>query len=295
MSAEEQVQAQDSTIVEEKVYIGNVDYGTTEEELRELLTGYDIEQVELPKRTIRKRGKPSQVSLGYAFVTFKTKEEAAKVIKEFDNKVFKDREIYTRQALPPTEKKPKAKKPKSKTKKAPKKDDTADNATTTSSAATTDNSASEENGEIKPKSIKGSAKKSKPKKDKKPKQEKVPLEEGVPSKTTVFITNLDVEVTPKELREEFQELNPQWVSIPKKTIPFHIIKKLRKEKVPIKTRGRGIGFVRFGSEEDQKAAVAKMDKKEIHGKPITVAIAIDSNIPKETEENENENGNENEV
>lgn len=188
---------------------------------------------------------------------------------ELNNKEFKGRKVYTRQALPESlrPKKTTTKPSKSKKPKGKKEDATLEE-------GSTDEVATE-----------------KPKLRREPRTRtriaKVPLSEGIPSKDTIFINNLDFEITEDALKESFKEFDPIWVDIPKKTVSRHVYKTLKKQNVPI--RGRGIGFVRFPTEEQQLAAVEKGNGKEINGRVITVSIAVDANIkPAEKEEAEEE-------
>lgn len=215
-----------------------------------------------------------------------------------NGKELKGRNVYTRVALPDSlrpkktpnkpAKKAKAKKPKASA--TPTATAEATTATPVAPAAESEANGSTDLPETSasaPAATEGSASKPKSKKPtklvRKPraKTPKVPLSEGVPSKDTIFINNLDFEVTEAALKEFYSEFEPTWVDIPKRIVASNIYRTLKRLNVPI--RGRGIGFVRFASEEQQKSALEKTNGKEINGRPITVSIAIDSNIRKSEE------------
>ncbi|RXK36870.1 hypothetical protein M231_05844 [Tremella mesenterica] len=70
-----------------KVYVGNLSYTATEDEVREFMSqaGGEITSVELPQRFNR----PS----GYAFVGYKTLEQAQKAVEELNEKTLLDRAV----------------------------------------------------------------------------------------------------------------------------------------------------------------------------------------------------------
>ncbi|GAV28276.1 hypothetical protein PMKS-001746 [Pichia membranifaciens] len=101
------------------------------------------------------------------------------------------------------------------------------------------------------------------------------LEKGVPSTTTIFVGNLDRNVTVDDLREFMKELSPQWVKVPRKTLPNDVYKMLKANGVQI--QNKGIAFVRFDNEENQKQAIELFNGKDWNGKKLNVTVAINSN------------------
>lgn len=107
------------------------------------------------------------------------------------------------------------------------------------------------------------------------------LEEGTPSKTTIFVGNLDRNVTVNDLRDFFHDLDPQWIRVPKKVLPKLLYEKFKAQNIQI--QNKGIAFVRFADEANQKKAIEKYNGYNYRGKPLNVTIAIDSVTEKEKE------------
>jgi RNA recognition motif-containing protein len=78
-----------------KLYIGNMSYDTTEEDLRTLLSGAGtVDTVDIIKD--RDTGRPK----GFAFVTMSTQAEAEKAISMFNEKTVNDRALTVNIARP---------------------------------------------------------------------------------------------------------------------------------------------------------------------------------------------------
>jgi len=78
-----------------KLYVGNLSYETTEDELREMFAQMGtVESVALP--TDRDTNRPR----GFGFVEMSTVEEAQNAINTFNGKMVRDREIKVNQAKP---------------------------------------------------------------------------------------------------------------------------------------------------------------------------------------------------
>ncbi|BCX46762.1 RNA-binding protein [Haloferula helveola] len=71
-----------------KLYIGNLSYETSEQELRELLTPYEP-IVDIRRPSDRETGQPR----GFAFVTFGTLEDGEKAMTELDGADFGGRAL----------------------------------------------------------------------------------------------------------------------------------------------------------------------------------------------------------
>jgi len=87
--------------------------------------------------------------------------------------------------------------------------------------------------------------------------DRVPQENKTPSKTTLFVANLPFSVDNDGLKKIYEGL---------KAKDQHVI--LRRN-----GRSKGYGFVEFGSESDQLAALKATDGKEVEGRPLIVKAA----------------------
>ncbi len=78
-----------------KLYVGNLSYETTEEELQELFSqAGSVTSVALP--TDRETGRPR----GFGFVEMATEEEARKAISMFNGQTLRDRQIKVNESRP---------------------------------------------------------------------------------------------------------------------------------------------------------------------------------------------------
>jgi RNA recognition motif-containing protein len=78
-----------------KLYVGNLSYDTTEEELRELFAqAGSVQSVALP--TDRETGRPR----GFGFVEMATQEDARKAIGMFDGQTLRDRQLKVNESRP---------------------------------------------------------------------------------------------------------------------------------------------------------------------------------------------------
>ncbi|RLV86128.1 Regulator of rDNA transcription protein 5 [Meyerozyma sp. JA9] len=98
------------SVIEDRIYIGNVDYNATEEELREFFANTGVTSVEIPSKTLIRGKKEITRRLGFAFVSFESKEAADKAVEEFNDKQFKSRKIFVKKAVPPPTEEEKLKK-----------------------------------------------------------------------------------------------------------------------------------------------------------------------------------------
>jgi RNA recognition motif-containing protein len=81
--------------MQSKLYIGNMSYDTTEEELRTMFSeAGTVESVDIIKD--RDTGRPK----GFAFVTMSSQAEAEKAISLFNEKSFNDRPLTVNIARP---------------------------------------------------------------------------------------------------------------------------------------------------------------------------------------------------
>lgn len=77
-----------------RLYIGNLEYSTTDKDLEELFSN---EGKVIYAKVIRSLDGKSK---GFGFVEMETPEEAAKAIEKFDQSNFKDRAILVNEAKP---------------------------------------------------------------------------------------------------------------------------------------------------------------------------------------------------
>jgi cold-inducible RNA-binding protein len=78
-----------------KLYVGNLSYETTEEELQELFSqAGSVTSVALP--TDRETGRPR----GFGFVEMSTEEEARKAITMFNGQTLRERQIKVNESRP---------------------------------------------------------------------------------------------------------------------------------------------------------------------------------------------------
>ncbi|MFN2243946.1 MAG: RNA recognition motif domain-containing protein [Anaerolineae bacterium] len=82
----------------QKLYVGNLSYGTTESKLRELFGEFG-EIVSVNMITDRETGRPK----GFAFVEMASDEAAQNAIAELNGKVVDQREIRVDKAKPQTD------------------------------------------------------------------------------------------------------------------------------------------------------------------------------------------------
>jgi RNA recognition motif-containing protein len=81
--------------METKLYVGNLSYQTTEDELRSLFTQVgSVSEVALIK------DRDTGYSKGFAFVTMSSQEEANKAIEQFNGRSLGDRELTVNIARP---------------------------------------------------------------------------------------------------------------------------------------------------------------------------------------------------
>jgi len=78
-----------------KLFVGNLDWGTTNEELQELFAKYgEVEEAFIVRDKFTHRSK------GFGFVTFTNEEEAEKAKTELNEQEFKGRNIIVNDARP---------------------------------------------------------------------------------------------------------------------------------------------------------------------------------------------------
>lgn len=279
-----------------RLYIGNLAYATTEAELKQFFSGYDVESTSIPVNPRTSR------PVGYAFVDLKKADDAQKAIEELSGKDILERKVSVQLARKPDAEAPKAEEGQTAQGKRStgrgrggrgrgrggratgvrgKADDAVEAAETAP--------ASEEVLPVQDKTddANKAAAGGKTKQPRQPKQ-RGPPEDGIPSTTKVMVANLPYDLTEEKLKELFDDYKPISAKIALRPIPRFMIKKLQARNEPRK--GRGFGFVTLESEELQQKAVAEMHGKQIEGREIAVKVVIDSPGKEDGAENVEENG-----
>ncbi|KAF7998805.1 hypothetical protein HF325_006337 [Metschnikowia pulcherrima] len=244
-----------------RVYVGNVNYNATEDELKEFFQDFNAVSVEIPSKTITRGERTFERCLGFGFVQFENEADAESAINEINGKKFKLRQIYAKKALPPATEEEKEKKKerflaKQAELKAKKREVEKQTADSKQIAQKEEPAQSFSAGK--------SARKA-------PRASKTP--DGKKSTDTIFVTNLDYKANLKSLSDLFKDLCPIWVNVPTKRVPFHVLKKFSASKKPI--FNKGIAFVKFADEATQLRAVREFNGREVNGKNIVVEVAID--------------------
>ncbi|KAH3685373.1 hypothetical protein WICPIJ_003658 [Wickerhamomyces pijperi] len=83
-----------------RLYISNVSYKTTEEDLWELFKDFDAVYILVPTQTVKLSLKHHQKSFGIAYINFKTKDAATLAAEALDGTVLDGRPIRVKQFVP---------------------------------------------------------------------------------------------------------------------------------------------------------------------------------------------------
>ncbi|EGX49446.1 hypothetical protein TWF173_008540 [Orbilia oligospora] len=289
-----------------RLYIGNLAYTTTEDQLKDFFKGYSIESVSIPVNPRTSR------AVGYAFVDVAKKEEADKAITELSGKEILERKVSVQVARKPGTSPAAAAngeapnngdkraprrgrggfrggrsggrgsrfRPRSdSTRAAPKDTITADPTETPAPSAAAHSTPVTAITEA-PKTTTTEAPAADADKGPRgPRRKRGPPENGVASTTKVMVANLPYELSESALKELFAAYNPESAKIALRPIPRFMVRKLQARGEARK--GRGFGFVTLPSEEMQKKAVDEMNGKVVEGREIAVKVAIDN--PKDEE------------
>ncbi|KAF3902707.1 hypothetical protein AA313_de0201596 [Arthrobotrys entomopaga] len=287
-----------------RLYIGNLAYTTTEDQLKDFFKGYTIESVSIPVNPRTSR------AVGYAFVDVAKKEEADKAITDLSGKEILERKVSVQVArkpgaAPATNGESSANENGRERRQAPRRgrggmrggrgpggrfrrrSDPPRAATKDESAAATTEAAPADapaatTTEAKTEGASGEE----TDKTRAPRRKRGPPENGVASTTKVMVANLPYELGEAALKDLFAAYQPESAKIALRPIPRFMVRKLQARGEARK--GRGFGFVTLPTEEMQKKAVEEMNGKVVEGREIAVKVAIDN--PKDEEEGENEAG-----
>ncbi|KAJ6146766.1 hypothetical protein N7497_008748 [Penicillium chrysogenum] len=241
-----------------RLYIGNLAYATTEEELKEFFKAYTIETTSIPVNPRTNR------PVGYAFVDIATAAEAAAAIEALSGKEILQRKVSVQLARKPEP--------------AEAKEGAVSGGEGASGAEGRKRAGGRGRGRGRARGRGGRTGRSRAAQDgqettEAPKQ-RGPPEDGIPSKTKVMVANLPYDLTEDKLKEIFAAYEPVSAKVALRPIPRFMIKKLQARNERRKTRG--FGFVNLASEELQAKAVSEMNGKDIDGRVIAVKVAIDS-------------------
>ncbi|GLI75061.1 hypothetical protein PoHVEF18_003312 [Penicillium ochrochloron] len=276
-----------------RLYIGNLAYATTEEELKDFFKGYTIESTSIPVNPRTNR------PVGYAFVDLATATEATAAIESLSGKEILARKVSVQLARKPEPAEAKegavsggegasGNEGRKRTggrgrgrgrargrggrvargRSIQAQDGQESNEVNASEPAPL----AETTNENEPAPTEG-AKQGKPRAPR-PQKQRGPPEDGIPSKTKVMVANLPYDLTEDKLKEIFADYSPVSAKVALRPIPRFMIKKLQARNERRKTRG--FGFVNLASEELQAKAVSEMNGKDIDGRTIAVKVAIDS-------------------
>lgn len=305
-----------------RLYIGNLAYSTTDEQLKEFFVGFSIEDTSIP--THPRTGR----AVGYAFVDLTTKEEADRAIAELSGKEVLERKVSVQLARKPGSTGSGTKKDSedgsggaegdqsqhhkkgrggfrgrsrgrgrgvfkdrnvNRNEHVGSEDDGKETTDVSGHAApivASTNVKTENSTE--PVNVIGSAGSTSPilttAFNKGQKKKRGPPENGVPSSTKIMVANLPYELSEDKLKELFAAYQPESAKIALRPIPRYMVRKLQARGEPRK--GRGFGFVTLASEDLQKKAVEEMNGKSVDGREIAVKVAIDSQTS-DSEDKEN--------
>lgn len=300
-----------------RLYIGNLAYSTTDDQLKEFFEGFSIESTSIP--TIPRTGR----AVGYAFVDLTTKAEADRAIAELGGREVLERKVSVQLARKPGSIGSGAKKGgkdweegaaiqdgehthgpskrgrsgfrgrgRGRPGRGGAKRNEGEPKTEESGAAESPSGSGQQplgestnvKAEVTEPAV--SSNHAEGFSGYRPKKKRGPPENGVPSSTKIMVANLPYELSEDQLKELFSAYQPDSAKIALRPIPRYMVRKLQARGEPRK--GRGFGFVTLGSEEMQKKAVEEMNGKNVDGREIAVKVAIDSQT-NDSEDKENTN------
>ncbi|KAH3683183.1 hypothetical protein WICPIJ_005852 [Wickerhamomyces pijperi] len=274
-----------------RLFVGNIAPGSTKEDIAEVFKDYPVRSINVPTFKYRgvSRGK------GYAFIDFDSTKETNldEVIQKFNEFDFNGKKLYLEFSKPRhvpeknaeengevVEKTESSSEPKKnrrsrrpKGKKEPEVNGDAtvepESATTETTDVTTGSDASNPQKSIK--------------KRRQAKPERVPVEEGVKSKNSLLFRNI-----PRELYySEFQQFifskdeSAKHVSLPTFRPPRSVVKAAKEEGNEVRSRNKGIAFVRFEITKDGETIDQKLEKYnglEFKERPLQVEVVIETRV-----------------
>ncbi|QSL65878.1 hypothetical protein MERGE_000158 [Pneumocystis wakefieldiae] len=293
----QEIQVSTAKETRNKIFIGNLNYRTTENDIRTLLESIgNITTISMPVHRSYRTG--ATRSQGIAFVSFSSGQDAQNAIEQCNQRELLNRRITVTFANPyqarssnrryrPT--KPKAKritknndgqdlKESSKSKK----NMSGVNANGTTSASQKQADRGTSSGASEGDTKHNKSRPSNRSGIKRP--PKGPPADGVNSKTTVFVAGLSYNTDDVDLKKWFSAYNPQSAYVALRPLPRYLVARL--EARGERRKGRGFGFVTFENEDMQNKAIQEMNDKEIGGRKLTVKIAVDKPTQTQTASND---------
>ncbi|KAA8909439.1 hypothetical protein TRICI_004506 [Trichomonascus ciferrii] len=258
-----------------RVYVGNLPFKTTGEQIRELFSDYNVVGVTIPKaRKTSPTGKSILRKLGFAFVELSTPEEAQSAIEKLNDTTLEERQLAVKIATG-TPRKPRSKA----TKKA---------ASGASEEGENSPAASgKENAEPSEESGDKSKEKTKPKKKQVKKPKRTVSTKDLPDSTdTVFVTGLPRNIKKPELQEFFKDIEISEIKIA--TSPPRRVRTAEGvTKLPPKT----FAFLKVADQSVQSKAIELYNEKQIREDTVINVQVAKEEPPVEEQENEKENTN----
>ncbi|KAJ5986519.1 hypothetical protein N7451_010884 [Penicillium sp. IBT 35674x] len=269
-----------------RLYIGNLAYATTEEELKEFFKEYTIESTSIPVNPRTNR------PVGYAFVDLVSANEATAAIESLSGKEILARKVSVQLARKPEPAEAKEGaasggegasgtegrkrtggrgrgrgRARGRGGRAARGRGAQEGQETADATATEEAPLAETTNDAEAAGAEGAKQQGKP-------RARTQKQRGPPRMTKVMVANLPYDLTEDKLKEIFSAYEPIGAKVALRPIPRFMIKKLQARNERRKTRG--FGFVSLANEELQAKAVSEMNGKEIDGRTIAVKVAIDS-------------------
>jgi RNA recognition motif-containing protein len=242
-----------------KVFVGNIDYKVTDEQLKEFFKDLKFVDAAINKR--------KDVSVGYGFITFDDEEEAKKCVEQYDKKDFQGRPLKVELAKEKTETTKRRSSRRNLRGKGRRSNNSFRrrknaNKDKKDSEASADEASSNEEGKNESSgsesNTEGSSKnKSRFRKQKKYRQRK-PREGGEPSKTTIYVANLPFKTDDEKLKEAFKDYEVSKVHVARYK----------------GGKSKGFGFIEVENEEEQKKILVECSNKIIDGRAISLKVAL---------------------
>jgi RNA recognition motif-containing protein len=258
-----------------RVYVGNLPFKTTGDQIKELFADYTVVSVSIPKaRKTSATGKSFLRKLGFAFVELSTPEEAQSAVDKLNDTTLDDRQLAIKMATG-TPRKSRSKAAKN---AAAGTSDEGENSAATSS---------KENAEPSEESGDKSKEKTKPKKKKQVKKPKrtVSTKDLPDSTDTVFVTGLPRNIKKPELQEFFKDIEISEIKIATSP-PRRVRTSEGVTKLPPKT----FAFLKVADQSVQSKAIELYNEKTIREDTV-INVQVAKEEPPVEQENEKENTN----
>jgi len=238
-----------------RLYIGNLSYSTTEDDLKNLFKDYIVDSVSIPQNPRNGR------HVGYGFIDLSTASEANRAKDNLNSAELLERKIsvqFARKHEPGAEgeRRPRLGRGRGRF-RYPRGRGPRDNQENHGEQGET-GTGNESRGLRKPPLRRNHG----------------PPKDGVPSKNKVMVANLPFDMREEKLMEIFKDYEPVSAKIALRPIPVYLARKLKARGEA--RRGRGFGFVTMPTEELQKKACEEMNDKMVEGRQIAVKVAIDA-------------------